>query len=99
MLAFLGLGLFVNAQTTTPLSAKTAAVARPADTKIKPVVKTTAPAVKQETSVAAHSVAGSVPLKKDGTPDRRYKANKKAASGPLKKDGTHDKRYKKNKGR
>ena len=31
-------------------------------------------------------------LKKDGMPDRRYKANKK-----LKKDGTPDKRYKENK--
>ena len=30
-------------------------------------------------------------LKKDGTPDRRYKVNKK-----LKKDGTPDKRYKEN---
>jgi len=33
-----------------------------------------------------------VVLKKDGTPDRRYKANK-----VLKKDGTPDKRYKMNK--
>lgn len=31
-------------------------------------------------------------LKKDGTPDKRYKENKK-----LKKDGTPDKRYKENK--
>ncbi|HRG58851.1 MAG TPA: hypothetical protein PK323_07805 [Bacteroidia bacterium] len=31
-------------------------------------------------------------LKKDGTPDRRYKENQK-----LKKDGTPDKRYKENK--
>jgi hypothetical protein len=33
-----------------------------------------------------------VKLKKDGTPDKRYKANKM-----LKKDGTPDKRYKANK--
>ncbi len=33
-----------------------------------------------------------VKLKKDGTPDKRYKANKR-----LKKDGTPDKRYKENK--
>ncbi|WP_392437008.1 hypothetical protein ACF3N7_08625 [Cruoricaptor ignavus] len=31
-------------------------------------------------------------LKKDGTPDKRYKENKK-----LKKDGTPDRRYKENK--
>lgn len=36
------------------------------------------------------------PLKKDGTPDKRFKENKKA-KGPLKKDGTLDKRYKENK--
>ncbi|WP_428329701.1 hypothetical protein [Mucilaginibacter sp.] len=35
-------------------------------------------------------------LKKDGTPDKRFKANKKPA-GPLKKDGTADMRYKANK--
>ncbi len=38
-------------------------------------------------------------LKKDGTPDMRYKENKEAAkpAGPTKKDGTPDKRYKENK--
>lgn len=40
-------------------------------------------------------------MKKDGTPDMRYKENKEAAaakpSGPVKKDGTPDKRYKENK--
>jgi len=39
-------------------------------------------------------------MKKDGTPDKRYKENKKeeaAAAGPSKKDGTPDKRYKENK--
>jgi hypothetical protein len=34
-------------------------------------------------------------LKKDGTPDKRFKENKKA-EGPKKKDGTPDKRYKAN---
>ncbi len=34
-------------------------------------------------------------LKKDGTPDKRFKAAK-PAEGPLKKDGTPDKRFKKN---
>ena len=35
-------------------------------------------------------------LKKDGTPDKRYKSNK-TPEGPLKKDGTPDLRYKSNK--
>jgi hypothetical protein len=34
--------------------------------------------------------------KKDGTPDKRFKA-KKEAKVPLKKDGTPDKRFKANK--
>ncbi|WP_295116643.1 hypothetical protein [uncultured Chitinophaga sp.] len=38
-------------------------------------------------------------VKKDGTPDKRYKENKETAKteGPKKKDGTPDKRYKENK--
>lgn len=39
-------------------------------------------------------------LKKDGTPDMRYKENKdasKTAKKHMKKDGTPDKRYKENK--
>ena len=43
---------------------------------------------------AHHKQSGNqaIKLKKDGTPDKRYKANQK-----LKKDGTPDKRYKVNK--
>jgi hypothetical protein len=39
------------------------------------------------------------PTKKDGTPDKRYKANKTAADTTkhMKKDGSPDKRYKENK--
>ena len=54
--------------------------------------------VKKETKKKHHSkqksstTYSSQKLKKDGTPDRRYKANKK-----LKKDGTPDIRYKENK--
>lgn len=36
-------------------------------------------------------------LKKDGTPDKRYKANSGTSKGPLKKDGTPDKRFNANK--
>lgn len=40
-------------------------------------------------------------MKKDGTPDKRYKENKKEEAatpvGPTKKDGSPDKRYKENK--
>ncbi|TBX67675.1 hypothetical protein EZL74_09330 [Flavobacterium silvisoli] len=54
----------------------------------KAVKETKAPATKKE------EVKG--PLKKDGTPDKRFKENKEP-KGPLKKDGTPDKRFKENK--
>lgn len=48
---------------------------------------------------AAPAKAG--PVKKDGTLDKRFSANKSStpalAAGPVKKDGTPDKRYKANK--
>jgi hypothetical protein len=73
----LGLGL-ATAQQTAP-AAKTAAS--------HPTVK----AVKPSKPAPATTVA-TAKMKKDGTPDKRYKENKK-----LKKDGTLDKRYKENK--
>ena len=36
------------------------------------------------------------PMKKDGTPDKRFKKSKEA-KGSMKKDGTPDKRFKENK--
>lgn len=36
-------------------------------------------------------------LKKDGTPDKRFKENKKTPPPHIKKDGTPDMRYKENK--
>lgn len=53
------------------------------------MVQAQAPAAKKQAKTAA------APLKKDGTPDKRYKANQ-APKGPVKKDGTADMRYKAN---
>jgi hypothetical protein len=52
----------------------------------KPVIKT-------------NPQGAAAPVKKDGTPDMRYKANKVAADTTIhkKKDGTPDKRFKENK--
>ena len=59
-------------------------VAKPAATvTTKTTVVTPAPAVKG--------------MKKDGTPDMRFKENKEKKEGPKKKDGTPDMRYKSNK--
>ncbi len=59
----------------------------------------TKPSEKAKTPAAKTAAA---PVKKDGTPDMRFKANKEAAkattpAGPLKKDGTPDMRHKANK--
>ncbi len=59
--------------------------------------KTTSGGMASGTVHAKQSMAG---MKKDGTPDKRYKANQKAkpmVAGTMKKDGTPDMRYKKNK--
>lgn len=60
--------------------------------------KTTKVKAKETTTTTTTKTTG---LKKDGTADMRFKANKDAAkakpTGPLKKDGTADMRYKANK--
>lgn len=86
--------------------AKVVAISKPAPavvtktpavkTKEKTVVVTkTAPAATKTVTVAKTSTG--VILKKDGTPDKRYKTNSGNGAGPLKKDGTPDMRYKANK--
>lgn len=67
------------------LFALTATFGQPDQEKKKPA--------KQQTEKPAASKKETV-TKKDGTPDKRYKENKK-----LKKDGTPDKRYRKTKKR
>jgi hypothetical protein len=102
-LALVGIVSFSIAQTAAKTAApaakpkmetakKTAAPATSAKLVSAPVAKTAAvPAAKPATAATA------TPLKKDGTPDKRYKANQTVPAGPLKKDGTPDKRYKANK--
>lgn len=75
----LGLG-FASAQTAAPVVAQ------------KQAQKTEKQAKKAEAKMEKTAAKAEVKLKKDGTPDKRYKAAK-----TLKKDGTPDKRYKVNK--
>ncbi|WP_315054075.1 hypothetical protein [Chryseobacterium indoltheticum] len=78
MSVILGLG-FATAQQTVPAT-KTA------------VKSTTTKTVKPIKAADTNTAKSATKLKKDGTPDKRYKENQK-----LKKDGTPDKRYKVNK--
>ncbi|RYE33177.1 MAG: hypothetical protein EOP42_08585 [Sphingobacteriaceae bacterium] len=58
------------------------------------------PAQRTTTTTSAQTSKSSVGVKKDGTPDKRYKMNKAektTTTAPMKKDGTPDKRYKANK--
>lgn len=84
----LGLGL-ANAQQVAP---KTTTTVPPVKAVKMETAKKEVPAktvAEQKTKPAATNSA--VKMKKDGTPDKRYKANQK-----LKKDGTPDRRYKGN---
>ncbi|UZT96633.1 hypothetical protein ODZ84_15565 [Chryseobacterium fluminis] len=74
---YLALGLgFATAQQTVPATAA----------KTQQTTKTT------KTAATTNPASPTVKMKKDGTPDKRYKDNKN-----LKKDGTPDRRYKANK--
>lgn len=85
MSLILGLGL-ATAQQTAPATSTTAHQTVKTVKATKPVeVKAAKPAEIKTAKPAAK-------MKKDGTPDKRYKDNKH-----LKKDGTPDKRYKVNK--
>ena len=98
----LALGVsFANAQaaqtpaapaTQTTNGVKTAATAPAAKTTATPAAPATSPKAEKASTAAA-------PVKKDGTPDKRYSVSKKhvAVKGPVKKDGTLDKRDKSNK--
>ncbi len=89
------------------LAQTTPAVKKTEPSKVQVAKKTTpapatVPAANKATSAttkpaAAVSPGAAVPLKKDGTPDKRYKANQGSTTGPVKKDGTPDMRYKANK--
>jgi hypothetical protein len=58
----------------------------------------TAPAKKAAKATTAQTATPANPTKKDGTPDKRFKANKQVDSVKhVKKDGTPDKRFKENK--
>ena len=62
--------------------------------------QTTSPRTNGAAPATSQSSKSGIGMKKDGTPDKRYKMNKAetpATAGPTKKDGTPDKRYKNNK--
>lgn len=65
------------------------------------MAQTTPASIKQDKKAAtAQTKPAAGPTKKDGTPDKRFKANKTAADTTVvhtKKDGTPDKRFKENK--
>lgn len=92
LIAFAGINAAMYAQTTTPkVITKTVTTAKPVVTTKMVTAK---PVVAKPVVTAV--VKPPVVLKKDGTPDKRYKATVTPA-GPLKKDGTSDMRYKANK--
>ncbi|MCW3116592.1 MAG: hypothetical protein JWM28_674, partial [Chitinophagaceae bacterium] len=102
-IAFLGISAASFAQTpAAPKDTKAKTAVKQTDAKAK--VATTAvksPAAKTAATTkdaTATKVNAATPVKKDGTPDKRFKANKDATkTAHLKKDGTPDKRFKESK--
>ncbi|NSL89607.1 hypothetical protein [Chitinophaga solisilvae] len=90
------LALFMGASVAmaqAPAATPAKKEAKVAKTKIE---QTSAPKAKAEAKPVV-TAKGDTHLKKDGTPDKRFKTNKDAASeGPKKKDGTPDMRFKSN---
>lgn len=73
-----------------------------AQSKVSKMKAETIQVQKQDVRTAPVEPMEGTKLKKDGTPDMRYKDNKAVKeepkpAGPTKKDGTPDKRYKANK--
>ena len=87
----LGLGTIGSAQTKQPTPKKV----KVQQTTPKSTVKSTTTATVTPANTTA-AVKTKTKMKKDGTPDKRYAANK-TMTAHVKKDGTPDKRYKENK--
>jgi hypothetical protein len=107
LILFIGFNLSGMAQTVTTPEKKLQSKNKVAPTAMKSIPDKTAKVSKATTKAPAPAATkpamdqkksatkSAVVLKKDGTPDKRYKNS--TATGPLKKDGTPDMRYKENK--
>ncbi len=100
----IGFSQFSNAQQVVPAKTvvkakevKTVAVTPQPKHPASAAVVANAPVKAKEVATAKTTNAQGVVLKKDGTPDNRYKNAATAEKGPLKKDGTADLRFKANK--
>ena len=93
ILAVVFLSVSTFGQTTAPVAKTTTK-----DDQTKTVAATQTQTVKTVADTTKTKVAAKT-IKKDGTPDKRFKANKTTVkpTGPVKKDGTPDMRYKTNK--
>jgi hypothetical protein len=99
LVSFVSINVFAQAQAPKKADVKAKKeTVKPAEKKVekKEAVK---PAEKKGEKKEAAKVEPGAKLKKDGTPDMRFKENKEKAkpAGPTKKDGTADMRYKSNK--
>jgi len=86
----------VDSKTSVAPTAKKASFEKVAKVPASAAKSTAPAATKPAVEKQKLATKSDVVLKKDGTPDKRYKNSAKAA-GPLKKDGTPDMRYKENK--
>ena len=100
----IGFSQFSNAQQVTPakpvvkakIAKEVSATPQPKQPATVAVVAK-APVKAKEVLTTKPTNAQGVVLKKDGTPDNRYKNAAPITKGPVKKDGTADLRFKANK--
>lgn len=100
MLAVVFLAAVTYGQTTTATTKKNPAKGTTKTEQVKTTSKTQAVTADKAMNVNKSAVdTTKSKIKKDGTPDKRFKENKTTAktTGPVKKDGTPDMRYKDNK--
>ena len=103
LVAVVGLSVCSFAQVAAPTKEKpkTAVTTKHTQKKVTKAETQQSPAATSTTSTATTPATGKGMVKKNGTPDMRYKANKAVVkthtTTHLKKNGTPDKRYKENK--
>lgn len=93
-------GFSQTTKTVTTTQSKPVVKKEVAQTQIKKATVTDkAPKTTMSTTATTTNTTTKTKMKKDGTPDKRFKENKTTAvtTAPKKKDGTPDMRYKANK--
>ena len=87
----------VKNTTIKKTDAKVVSIAKPSQVVVTKTTSVVTKPVAVTKTVVVNKPNAVAPLKKDGTPDKRYKTTTVTTTGPVRKDGAPDMRYKANK--